>query len=115
MHCAITSATLQLPCVGAHRHRHRDRATGSATRSRSGYAGHGEHEADLILKRPDRTVVALEVKLGSIADDASVKDLRWLRERLGDQRLDTAVVTTGARAYRRKDGVAVIPAALLGP
>jgi len=76
---------------------------------------HGEHEADLILKRPDRTVVALEVKLGSIADDASVKDLRWLRERLGDQRLDTAVVTTGARAYRRKDGVAVIPAALLGP
>jgi hypothetical protein len=29
--------------------------------------------------------------------------------------LDAAIVTAGTDAYRRKDGVAVIPAALLGP
>jgi uncharacterized protein len=29
--------------------------------------------------------------------------------------LDVAVITTGTHAYRRTDGVAVIPAALLGP
>jgi hypothetical protein len=36
---------------------------------------------------------------------------------LGDDLLDSVVVvvTTGSHAYRRKDGVAVVPAALLGP
>lgn len=29
--------------------------------------------------------------------------------------LDAAIVTTGTSAYRRPDGIAVIPAALLGP
>lgn len=76
---------------------------------------HGEHEVDLILERPDQKVVALEVKLAATADDASVQHLQWLRERLGTDLLDAAVITTGTRAYRRKDGVAVIPAALLGP
>lgn len=77
--------------------------------------GHGEHEVDLIVERPDQKVVALEVKVGATADDASVEHLLWLRDRLGDDLLDAAVITTGTRAYRRKDGVAVIPAALLGP
>jgi hypothetical protein len=44
-----------------------------------------------------------------------VKHLAWLRERIGDQLLDAAVLTTGERAYRRADGIAVIPLALLGP
>ncbi len=57
--------------------------------------------------------MALEVKL-SIGDSA-VEHLRWLREKIGGDLLDAAVVTTGTRAYRRKDGIAVIPAALLGP
>jgi len=34
---------------------------------------------------------------------------------LGNQLLDVAVVTTGPTAYKRPDGIAVIPAALLGP
>jgi len=29
--------------------------------------------------------------------------------------LDAAVITTGTHAYRRPDGIAVIPAAMLGP
>jgi hypothetical protein len=36
----------------------------------------------------------------------------WFKDRLGDSRVDMLVLTTGKRAYRRKDGVAV---ALLGP
>lgn len=75
----------------------------------------GDHEVDLIVERDDRRVVALEVKLGPNVDDASVKHLAWLRDRLGDDLLDAAVITTGQHAYRRRDGIAVIPAALLGP
>jgi hypothetical protein len=33
----------------------------------------------------------------------------------GADLLDAVVVTTGAEAYRRPDGIAVVPAALLGP
>jgi len=59
--------------------------------------------------------VALEVKLSGSVDDSAVQHLLWLREKIGGDLLDAAVITTGRRAYRRKDGIAVIPAALLGP
>jgi uncharacterized protein len=75
----------------------------------------GSHEVDLIIERPDQRIVAFEVKLSGSVDDSDVKHLLWLRERIGDDLLDAAVITTGRRAFRRKDGVAVIPAALLGP
>jgi predicted AAA+ superfamily ATPase len=75
----------------------------------------GDHEVDLIVERADGAVVAMEVKLGSTVDDESVRHLRWLAGRLGDQLVDAAIITTGSEAYRRADGVAVIPAALLGP
>jgi predicted AAA+ superfamily ATPase len=75
----------------------------------------GEHEIDLVVVRADERVVALEVKLARTVRDADVAHLLWLRDRLGDDLLDAAVVTTGADAYRRTDGIAVIPAALLGP
>ncbi|WP_419926430.1 hypothetical protein [Candidatus Poriferisocius sp.] len=35
--------------------------------------------------------------------------------RSADDLLDAAIITTGPTAYRRTDGTAVIPAALLGP
>jgi len=38
-----------------------------------------------------------------------------LRSQIGDELVDAVVVTTGRHAYRRSDGIAVIPAALLGP
>jgi hypothetical protein len=75
----------------------------------------GRHEVDFIIERDDHKVVALEVKLaGSVGDD-DVVHLHWLRDRLGEDLLDAAVITTGPYAYRRQDGIAVIPAALLGP
>ena len=75
----------------------------------------GDHEIDMIIERDDHKIVAIEVKLGATIDDADVKHLLWLRNRLGPDLLDAAVVTTGAHAYRRADGIAVVPAALLGP
>jgi predicted AAA+ superfamily ATPase len=74
----------------------------------------GEREIDLIVER-GQSIVAIEVKLGGVATDHDVRHLLWLREKLGDELADAAVVTTGKEAYRRKDGIAVIPLALLGP
>lgn len=76
---------------------------------------HGRHEVDIIVERPDGGVVALEVKLTQTVAREEVKHLIWLREQLGDQLLDSAVVCVSPFAYRRKDGVAVVPLALLGP
>ncbi len=75
----------------------------------------GRREIDLIVERADGGVVALEIKLRGNIDDKDVKHLLWLRERLGDQLIDAVVIHSGPFAYRRKDGIAVIPAALLGP
>jgi predicted AAA+ superfamily ATPase len=74
----------------------------------------GDREIDLIVERGER-VVALEVKLGQVPDDRDVRHLLWLQKELGDNLADAVVVTTGPAAYRRPDGIAVVPAALLGP
>jgi predicted AAA+ superfamily ATPase len=75
----------------------------------------GEHEVDLIVERGDGRVVALEVKLAASVHDDDVRHLTWLADAIGDDLLDAAVITTGRDAYRRPDGIGVIPAALLGP
>lgn len=71
----------------------------------------GEREVDLIVERRDGRVLAIEVKLARVPRDEDVRHLRWL----GDELLDAIVITSGPTAYRRKDGIGVIPAALLGP
>lgn len=73
----------------------------------------GEHEVDLIVERRDGRIVALEVKLTAVVRDRDVRHLAWLTDRLGNNLLDAAVITTGREAYRRQDGIGVIPAALL--
>ncbi len=73
----------------------------------------GEHEVDLIVERRDGRVVALEVKLSTTVDDADTRHLQWLADRLGPDLLDAAVITTGREAYRRTDGIGVVPAGLL--
>lgn len=75
----------------------------------------GEHEVDLIVERRDGRCLGIEVKLSPIVTDHDVRHLSWLRDRLGPDLLDAVVITTGTHAYRRPDGIAVIPAALLGP
>jgi len=75
----------------------------------------GEHEVDLIVERGDQRVVAVEVKLARAVNNEDVAHLHWLANRIGDDLLDMVIVTTGQDAYRRDDGIAVVPAALLGP
>jgi uncharacterized protein len=70
---------------------------------------------DLIVERPDGRVIALEVKLAADVSGDVFPHLAWMEEQLGDRLLDRVVITTGTEAYRRRDGIAVVPAALLGP
>lgn len=75
----------------------------------------GDHEIDLIVEARDGRVVALEVKLSTAISERDVKHLLWLRSHLSDDIADLVVLNTGSTAYRRTDGVAVVPLALLGP
>jgi predicted AAA+ superfamily ATPase len=75
----------------------------------------GDHEVDLIIERDDGRVVGVEIKLAPVPDINSLKHLTWLGETLGEDLLDSIIITTGDEAYRREDGIAVVPAALLGP
>lgn len=74
----------------------------------------GDREIDLIVVRDDHRVVAIEVKLAHAVEDKDVRHLHWLREKIGGELLDAIIVTTGPEAYRRPDGIGVVPAALLG-
>lgn len=75
----------------------------------------GEREVDFIVIGPDGGIVAVEVKLSATVNADDTKHLTWLKDRIGDQLRDAVLVTTGTEAYRRDDGIAVVPAALLGP
>lgn len=75
----------------------------------------GEREVDLIVQGVDGQILGIEVKLAADVSSSDVKHLLWLKEQLPDRVVDLVVVTTGTTAYRRQDGVAVVPLALLGP
>jgi len=75
----------------------------------------GRREVDLIVERSDQRVAAFEVKLSATVSNQDVKNLLWLRDRIGADLIDAIVINTGSRAYRRPDGIGVVPAALLGP
>ncbi|MGH3496521.1 MAG: ATP-binding protein [Nocardioidaceae bacterium] len=74
-----------------------------------------DREIDLIVEGEDRRVVAIEVKLRESISDKDVRHLNWLHQQVGDRLADRVIITTGEHAYRRPDGVAVVPLALLGP
>lgn len=74
----------------------------------------GDHEVDFIVSRGTK-IIGIEVKLAPTISDRDVRHLHWLRETIGERYADGIVITTGNHAYRRTDGIAVVPAALLGP
>lgn len=74
----------------------------------------GDHEIDLLVVRDDGRVLPIEIKLASTVQDRDVRHLRWLRDQLGPRVLDAIVVNTGPAAYRRPDGIGVVPLGLLG-
>ena len=73
----------------------------------------GEHEVDFVLQK-DSKVIACEVKFSPTANASDGKHLRWFKDKVGSDCKDAIMITTGATAYRREDGIAVVPAALLG-
>ena len=74
----------------------------------------GDHEVDLVVEGPEGQIVGIEVKLAAGVKDADVRHLHWLRDQLPDDTVDLLVITTGTHAYRRPDGIAVVPLALIG-
>ncbi|MDR0852908.1 MAG: DUF4143 domain-containing protein [Clostridiales Family XIII bacterium] len=72
-----------------------------------------EHEIDFIVQKGLR-FIAFEVKLAPYIEDRDVRHLLWLKEKTGMYLADAIIITTGPFAYRRPDGIAVVPAALLG-
>lgn len=75
----------------------------------------GEHEVDLIIEREDGRVLAVEFKLARDIRGDDLGHLNWLARQLGESLIDALVVNTGEEAYRRPDGIAVVPASLVGP
>lgn len=74
----------------------------------------GDREIDLIVEGPEGQILAIEVKLAGAIGDSDVRHLLWLRDQIPDRVVDLVVLNTGPFAYRRRDGVAVVPVALLG-
>lgn len=74
----------------------------------------GDREVDLIVEGVEGQVLGIEVKLTPAVTSSDVRHLLWLREQIPDSVVDLMVITTGTTAYRRRDGVAVVPLALLG-
>lgn len=76
-------------------------------------------EADAVVQLRDGTWAAFEVKLGRGQIDAAAKQLLAVAERVDTDRHGRpsalAVITGWGFAYRRPDGVHVIPIGTLGP
>jgi len=71
-------------------------------------------EIDIIVQRADFSVLAIEVKFSQQVRPADAASLNWLEAQMPGRVLDKVILNTSDRAYRRKDGVAVVPLALLG-
>ncbi len=76
----------------------------------------GELEVDLIVERRDGVWAGIEVKLGGdLVDEAAGALVRLMETRAPSPPAALVVLTGTEYAYRRKDGVMVVPLGLLGP
>jgi predicted AAA+ superfamily ATPase len=70
-------------------------------------------EADLIVRLRDGRWAAIEVKLGAKQIDEAAKNLLALQARVDRDKMGEAsflmIVTGGQFAYRRSDGIWVVP------
>ena len=76
-------------------------------------------EVDVVLELPDGRWAGFEIKLGESAADAAASSLLHFAQKVDPTRhgepLALVVVTGGRFAYRRPDGVDVVPITALGP
>ena len=73
------------------------------------------HEIDLIVEGQNRKILAIEIKVSQSVEDSDTKHLHWLSAQIGPRLIEKVIINTGKYAYRRNDGVVVIPLSLLGP
>jgi uncharacterized protein len=77
------------------------------------------HEVDVIITLDDGRWAALEVKMSPDAVDNAADSLTRFLDKVDTSKVGppvfTAVITTRSPAYRRPDGVLVLPVAALGP
>jgi len=70
-------------------------------------------ESDLIVQLRDGRWAAIEVKLGNKQIDEAAQNLLVLKEKIDENKMGQVsflmVITGGQYAYRRKDGVLVVP------
>ena len=70
-------------------------------------------ESDLIIRLRDGRWAAIEIKLGNKQIEEAATNLLALKTKIDEGKMGTAsfllVVTAGQYAYRRKDGVFVVP------
>ena len=83
------------------------------------YRDNTDLEVDAIVETADGMWGAFEVKLGGGAVDAAARSLTRFADRVDTRRSGSpgvlAVVTGTGYAYRRDDGIAVVPIGVLGP
>jgi len=73
------------------------------------YRDKDQREIDLILERPDGTIVAIEIKSTASVRDTDLGNLRFLRDRLGDRFTAGIVLYTGQHTLPFGDRIAVVP------
>ena len=74
----------------------------------------GEKEIDFIIQKEDM-LVAIEVKSKPNIDGKDVASLHWFEQKVAEEYdVVKVVINAGQYAYRRKDGVIVVPLALFG-
>jgi len=69
----------------------------------------GREEIDIVVERPGRKVLALEMKASAAPSRADAKHLRWLRDQLGDRFVAGAVMHTGPDAFQLDDRIHALP------
>ncbi len=72
-------------------------------------------DVELIVEGEDERVVAIAVAADEQTEDRRAQALLRTAELLEHTIADAVVITAGQTAYRRGDGVAAVPAVLLGP
>ena len=78
------------------------------------YQDYGNHEIDAVIEMSDGRWAAIEVKLGVNQEDVAAENLKAIRRQLESAHLqppEALIVAVGlaSAAYRRKDGVYVVP------
>lgn len=74
----------------------------------------GRDEIDIVVEGDDGSWVAVEVKLGSRAVDSAAANLLRVTSKIARQPAAIIVVVPAGVAYRRSDGVFVVPLTTLG-